>query len=961
MPKTAPKPLTDVRLLRFTPDPDRFAGLEVYCLPFAYEPAANTFLREAAPPKRRGLPIRQLNNLLLACLPTLAHGFEGRKYARRLLVVGTPEAPLALPDPALIHYLVSVWAKDWAATYEADKPAECARFLAAVRRVPPGRWQPYRPAELVRDPVLASGLIYQAVPALLATLLHGQTALVGEEQRPVTWQRVQGGGSDRTEIYVVSQPFLARYQPEKSRYDEALPAEKEGYFAYRLDFEVQTQAGRFYGNSQRLKPWLFLRLSCQRYGHQALTRENFRRNVSVLTKLHTSRLAGAPLGSGPATLVRLQLGKSYGKWSWQFQLPKLLEDAQARRLPDPEAVLNDPAAYGIAGAPRDPDGDEFYLIHAEGYGYETSRGRGHAIKSGFHLDERRVVLRAVLGLLNQRLRPDNPVPADPQPLPAGSKVPAAMRTIKFLTDKAKGERRKAAQQSPGVLPSYSAMADNFQGRWRQALRRTNSDAPAQLLLVYREESTLALMKQQVRKALLLPPGPFPDWLSVVEVPLTDPTLLREYEKYDADPHPGTKQEYYARQPTRKRQAWEVFLQEHVREDQSARFAFIEGIKKDSPEEARHIKGAVRAACARLGVASQRLREAAFGQDGESFSFGAQSRGGNAAFDLLVRQTGVLGGPLSAVYEKAGLPAPLAAGLDVVALYRRQVQNPDVHYAVAVRLRATGEVDVRFPQEDDWQPYLAAGPRLGQFLLKQRGVPAAPQGRPGRKLSPPELAQFAARVVAAPHERPTLVLIEAEGWRNAGQDGQHSWPQLKNEHLAGQRDELDFRHVHGQARAYQRPDPAVRNLLAVVRLRLNGETPQYLPEVPAGASARDFQHLSAFVDRHSPDLWHFFSIGQVADTQKITADKDEGRGLFKLEVRPGKDGAGAGVSFRHQQLVELVPFFVRPDLQTEAGLLALCRVPHYLRTSPAWDTANTLHPYPMHLAKCLVDDYLCILA
>lgn len=128
----------------------------------------------------------------------------------------------------------------------------------------------------------------------------------------------------------------------------------------------------------------------------------------------------------------------------------------------------------------------------------------------------------------------------------------------------------------------------------------------------------------------------------------------------------------------------------------------------------------------------------------------------------------------------------------------------------------------------------------------------------------------------------------------------------------------------------------------------------------GTSARDFKNLSAFVDRRIPDLWHFFSIGQLADTQKIETDEDKGQGLFKLEVRAVKDGAGAGVSFRHQQIVEMVPFFVRPDLQREADLLALCRVPHYLRTSPAWDTANTLHPFPMHLAKCLVDDYLCIL-
>ncbi|QKG56219.1 DUF3893 domain-containing protein [Hymenobacter sp. BRD128] len=957
MPKNPPKPLTDVRLLRFTPDPDRFVGLEAYCLPFAreYEQAADAFIQAVAP-NRRGLPIRQLNNLLLACLPTLAHGFEGRKYGRRLLVVGTPEVPPALPEPTLIHRLVRIRAKNWTRKYEEDRPAECEQFLAAVRQLKPAGWQRYKSDELVRDPGRASGLIYQALPALLATLLHGQTAPVGDDQRPVTWRRVQGGGGDRTEIYVVSQPFRARYQPEKSQYDEEMPAEKEGYFAYRLDFEVETQAGRFYEDSNRLRPWLFMRLSCQRYGHQALTRENFRRNVSVLTGLHTPRLADAPLGSGPATLVRLQLGKNYGQWEWQLQLPELLEDASARLLPAPELLIANPAAYGIEGPPHDPAGDEFYLIHAEGYGYDTARGRGHAIKSGFHLDERRAVLRQVLHLLGGRLRPDKPVPADTHPLPKGSKVPAAMRTSKFFNGKVKNEWRKAAQQGVGPLESASATADNFHHRWRQALRQ----APAQLLLVYREESTLTLMKQQVQKALLLPPGQVPAWLSIIEVPITDPTLLAEYDKYDPDLHAGTKQQHYARQHNVKRQAWKIFLQAYVQESQPARFAFIEGLKKDCSEEVRHIKGAVRAACASLGVASQRLRRADFGKDGASFSFGAQSRGANAAFDLLVRQPGVLGGPPSALYKHAALPALLADNLDVIALYRREVQDPEVHYAVAVRLRATGEVDVLFPHEEVWQPYASAGPRLGQFLLKQRGVPAFQKDQPSPKLSPPELAQFAAHVVAVSHERPTLVLIEANGWRNAGKEGQHIWPQLKNEHLADQQDELNFRHVHGQGRAYMRTDPAVKNLLAVVRLRLNDETPQYLPEVIEGTSARDFKQLSAFVDRRSSGLLHFFSIGQQADIQKIETDKEAGQGLFKLEIRPGKDGAGAGVSFRHQQVVEFVPFFVHPDLQEEAKLLALCRILHYLRTSPAWDTANTLYPFPMHLAKALIDDYLCIL-
>ena len=43
-----------------------------------------------------------------------------------------------------------------------------------------------------------------------------------------------------------------------------------------------------------------------------------------------------------------------------------------------------------------------------------------------------------------------------------------------------------------------------------------------------------------------------------------------------------------------------------------------------------------------------------------------------------------------------------------------------------------------------------------------------------------------------------------------------------------------------------------------------------------------------------------------------------------------------------------------------GLKKLCRVPHYLRSSPAWSMGNILAPYPMHLGEQLIEDQICIL-
>ena len=56
----------------------------------------------------------------------------------------------------------------------------------------------------------------------------------------------------------------------------------------------------------------------------------------------------------------------------------------------------------------------------------------------------------------------------------------------------------------------------------------------------------------------------------------------------------------------------------------------------------------------------------------------------------------------------------------------------------------------------------------------------------------------------------------------------------------------------------------------------------------------------------------------------------------------------------------IPFFVRADFGMEEGMKRLCRVPHYLRFSPAWSIGNLLLPYPMHLGEQLIDDQLCIL-
>ena len=127
--------------------------------------------------------------------------------------------------------------------------------------------------------------------------------------------------------------------------------------------------------------------------------------------------------------------------------------------------------------------------------------------------------------------------------------------------------------------------------------------------------------------------------------------------------------------------------------------------------------------------------------------------------------------------------------------------------------------------------------------------------------------------------------------------------------------------------------------------------------------RDFAQSSGFCDTSVRDLFHYFSAGRLPDTQR-NQNTARTYDIYMREKEPADDPRndeyGANIAFKHPQLVELVPFFVRPDLAQDDVLRALCRVAHYLRLSPAWTMGNTVLPYPMHLGQQLIADQLPIL-
>ena len=135
-------------------------------------------------------------------------------------------------------------------------------------------------------------------------------------------------------------------------------------------------------------------------------------------------------------------------------------------------------------------------------------------------------------------------------------------------------------------------------------------------------------------------------------------------------------------------------------------------------------------------------------------------------------------------------------------------------------------------------------------------------------------------------------------------------------------------------------------------RGSGETPQYFAvledEDDEMKEDKDLSHLTGFIDNQAEsEFFHYLSIGRLPTT---AAREQRGKpGRYKTDE-------GGGIAFKHQTIVEFVPFF----LQTGDDPQAWCHIPHFLRISPGWEGGNIVFPYPMHLAKCMIEDQLCIL-
>jgi hypothetical protein len=338
-------------------------------------------------------------------------------------------------------------------------------------------------------------------------------------------------------------------------------------------------------------------------------------------------------------------------------------------------------------------------------------------------------------------------------------------------------------------------------------------------------------------------------------------------------------------------------------------------------------------------------------DKKDITMESQGRERNAVADLLYRQTGLVYEPPKQMYIKAGLSQELAEQLHVVGLYRLRKFSPKLHYSMAIRLCPDGTYQALLPQQlHHWLPLIEARKIISELFLNKK---AQDIDLPGA-----DLACFAARTFTSMKDVPTLVLLEAEGWRNHDVLPQFSNDRRDHDILTQFDDSreplqyhLDLRHVKTFEQIYE---PADLPNLCIIRMRhigSLGETPQYVPvfkgEEGQLTEDRDFRYLTGFIDTQAKSpFFHYLSIGRIPKTASGQSSKQH----------PYKMDEGGGIAFKHQTIVEFVPFFLQPEDEAKEW----CHVPHFMRISPAWGGGNIILPYPLHLAKDMLKDQLCIL-
>lgn len=931
---------------------------------FAYEQTCKDFQIQMERLMSRNhlttVPYRHLNSVMTALMPTLAHPFIGSPE-RQLLVVG--EDVRRRPTADQISDVVYEWGKQWGQQSfgnEVDGAGRDAyrQFLEHLKQ-PLQQWQDFDAADLFLQLSAGARIGFRAIPSVLASMLAGKESTV--HGRTVRWHLAQDGDYG---LAALSQPFLAEYQ-ERNLYKNGALETKEGTFAYKLEFRVQTQVGASH-------PWIHLYVRCSRYVDGPLARKNWQRDVSVKIGVDQARIDGWICSP---TLITLPVAGSKTSPYWDNQLVPLLAALKARSLIEPIELFQNPTKYRMSTSQSHHD--QYFVLHAEGF------RPNHQVKTGFDFAEIHEVACSVSELLGLRLSAGQTLSVDRSASALSlNKLPLSMYNLDefrrkiFISSKGMPQKKMDEVEKQQVVEE--ARRQNRLERQSiilAALRRAAHRQPIFICLCWSNTFTRKQLQQELYRTLfyeegdcwpeditlVIPPQPIPnDLLEPLETGQIDPARRyqsgqskQERQKFDRDWEKQMRFAFAA-----KTQAWENYLN-RIRGNRSGYgMALIEIQKLDEKKyhKDQNVKGAARRACNRVGLASQMIFPLAprpMPLSGKSeVTDESQGRLRNAVADLFYRQTGLIYEPPRSLYVKAGLSPDLAEHLHVVGLYRLLRYNPRVDSALAICLRPDGTYWALLPQQpENWLPLHKASQMIGELFLSKKAETIA--------LPREELARFAARVFTNMSEVPTLVLFEASDWRF-----RDLFPQFANE--TALQNQLDLKNIRSFEHIYSQPDLPHLHIIRLRPTGTAGETPQYVPvfeyeKNQTGTESkwegsiedeftveRDFRQLTGLVDTQAESsFFHYLSIGRMPTT---TAGGQKTRyPQYKLDE-------GGGIAFKHQTIVEFVPFF----LQTEDDAQAWCRVAHFMRFSPGWDNGNIILSYPLHLAKKLFEDQFCIL-
>ena len=371
--------------MRFRIDEVHLRGLAVSFSNFAYEQDCLNFLtsmKQLIPDDtNKTPPYRRLNTVLTALAPTLAHPFVVRKNAdtkqpeRQMLVVGTDVAHR--PKPEQISDLAYEWGKQWGydnfkKVIEGVGKDAHQRLLDRLQR-PAQQWQETDAASLFLNLEAGTQTGYRAIPSVLASLMANKQSYIHGKR--IKWRLIQDGANG---LAVISNPFHAQYE-------DVYHNTKEGTFAYKLEFRLQTQVGSPHH-------WIHLYVRCSRYVDKLLKDVNFQRDVSVKVGIDQPRLSG--WGWSP-TLVTLPLTGGASNPRWQEDPVQLLSAMKARDLVAPDQLLQAPQNYRTSSAMSLYD--EYFVVHAEGFRPK------HEVKTGFDFAELREIASAVGDILGLEL------------------------------------------------------------------------------------------------------------------------------------------------------------------------------------------------------------------------------------------------------------------------------------------------------------------------------------------------------------------------------------------------------------------------------------------------------------------------------------------------------------------------------------------------------------------------------